>query len=263
MSNLGNIFLSRDALDSLSPPKNRLEPQYADAFHAWREKNDDSSRENLLHAITPAIDRTVQGIHGTDPNSMRLQGKILAMKAMDRYDPEQSSLETYLTHQLMPLRRTARQQMNVLGIPDRLLMASQQLEGAEIELQDELNRMPTTNELADKMHISAKQIERIRRMTHARNTGSVLTPDEEGTVGGNMEVARNLPVEYRHQYVLSALRNDPKSALIYEIDNGLNGRQSLSVTELADQLGLSPGAVSQRRNKIMEIVNNAEKEIYG
>jgi len=194
---------------------------------------------------------------------MKLQGKILAMKAMDRYDPEQSSLETYLTHQLMPLRRTARQQMNVLGIPDRLLMASQQLESAEIELQDELGRMPTTAELADRMCISTKQIERIRQTTHARNTGSYLMPEEEGTVGGNMEVARHLPIEYKHQYVLSALRNVPKSALIYEIDNGLNGRQRLSVTELANKLGLSPGAVSQRRNRITEIVNNAEKDIYG
>jgi RNA polymerase sigma-B factor len=263
MTHFGNIFLSRDDLDSLSAPKNRLEPQYADAYNTWREKNDDSSRENLLHVITPAIDRTVHGIHGSDQNYMKLQGKILAMKAMDRYDPEQSSLETYLAHQLMPLRRTARQQMNVLGIPDRLLMVSQQLGSTEIELQDELGRMPTTAELADKMHISTKQIERIRQMTYARNTGSFLTPDEEGTVGGNMEVARNLPAEYRHQYVLSALRSDPKSVLIYEIDNGLNGRQKLSVTELADKLGLSPGAVSQRRNRITEIVNNTEKEIYG
>jgi DNA-binding Lrp family transcriptional regulator len=63
--------------------------------------------------------------------------------------------------------------------------------------------------------------------------------------------------------VLSALRNDPRSALIYEIDNGLNGRQRLSVTELADMLKLSPGAVSQRRSKILEIVNKAERDIYG
>jgi len=28
MSNLGNIFLTRDDLNSLSAPKNRLEPQY-------------------------------------------------------------------------------------------------------------------------------------------------------------------------------------------------------------------------------------------
>ncbi|MCL2120187.1 MAG: hypothetical protein FWH27_17365, partial [Planctomycetaceae bacterium] len=192
MSDFGNIFLSRNDLDSLSVPKNRLEPQYADTYHVWREKKDDTSRENLLQTITPAIERTVRGIHGADPNYMKLQGKILAMKAMDRYDPEQSSLETYLTHQLMPLRRKARQQMNVLSIPDRLLMASQQLESAETELQDELGRMPTTLELSDRLHISAKQIERIRRMTHARNTGSYLTPDDEGTVGGNMEVARNL-----------------------------------------------------------------------
>ena len=262
-TSFGDIFLSRNDLDSLATPKNRLEPQYTLPYHAWREKKDDTSRENLLQAVTPFIERNIQGIRGADPNYLRLQGKILAMKAMDHYDPEQSSMETYLTHQLMPLRRKARQQMNVLGIPDRLLMASQQLESAETELQDELGRLPTTTELSDKLHISAKQIERIRRMTHARNTGSFLTPDDEGEVGGSQEVTRNLPAEYRHQYVLSALRNDPKSALIYEHDHGLHGRQRLPVTELAGRLGVSPGAVSQRRNRIAEIVNNAERDIYG
>jgi DNA-directed RNA polymerase specialized sigma subunit len=172
MSSFDNVFLSRGEIASLDQPKNRLEPQYAAAYTAWRDGKDDRSREDLLKAITPAIDRAVSGIHGADPNYMKLQGKLLAMQAMDRYNPEQSALETYLTHQLMPLRRTARQQMNVLGIPDRLLMASQQLESTETELQDELGRMPTTRELSDKLSISPKQIARMRRMTHARNTGS-------------------------------------------------------------------------------------------
>jgi hypothetical protein len=139
-SSFGNVFLSRGEIESLDQPKNRLEPQYAAALTAWRNGKDDRSRENLLRAITSAIDRAVSGIHGAYPNYMKLQDKLLAMKVMDRYNPEQSSLETYLTHQLMPLQRTARQQMNVLGIPDRLLMASQQLESTETELQDDLGR---------------------------------------------------------------------------------------------------------------------------
>ena len=47
------------------------------------------------------------------------------------------------------------------------------------------------------------------------------------------------------------------------LDHGLHGRRALSTGALARKLGLSPGAISQRRNKISEIVNNAEKTIYG
>lgn len=260
---LGNVFLSREDMDSLSVTPNRLEAEYADAYGAWKAKDDETTRDRLLSAITPVIDRNVRGIPGTDPNYMRLRGKILAINAMGHYDPKQSALETYLTHQLLPLRRTARQQMNVLGLPDRRLLASRELESAEIELQDELGRLPTTGELSDKLHISPKLIERIRQTSHARNSGRYLAPDEEGGSGDRPEVVRSLPEEYRHRYVLSALHNDPKSALIYEHDQSLHGRTPISTSELAAKLGLSPGAISQRRNRIMEIANNAEREIYG
>ena len=260
---LGNVFLSREDIDSLSTVPNRLEPEFADVYGAWKAKDDETTRDRLLMAMTPTIAQTVRDIPGADPNSMTIRGKILAMNAMNRYDPGKSSLGTFLTHQLLPLRRTARQQMNVLGLPDRLLQNSQQLESAETELQDELGRMPTTGELSDRLGVSMKQIERIRRSAHARNTGSYLTADEEGEVGSAGEVTRRLPEIYRHQYVFSALRNDPKSALIYEHDQSLHGRLPLSTSELAEKLGLSPGAISQRRNRIAEIANNAEREIYG
>ena len=216
-----------------------------------------------MTSLSPLIDRTVRNIGGSDPNYMRLRAKLLVLHSLPRYEPKGSSLETYMTHQLMPLRRAARQRMNVLGIPDRMLMAASQLESAEAELADSLGRNPTTSELSDKLHVSVRQIERIRRSSHARNTGSYAVAGEDGDMAGAPAVVQGLSEKYRHQYVLSALVNDPKSALIYEYDHGLHGRRALSTDALARKLGLSPGAISQRRNKISEIVNNAEKTIYG
>jgi len=112
------------------------------------------------------------------------------------------------------------------------------------------------------MRMSAKQIERIRRSNHARNTGSYDTPDEEGNIR-SPTVKRILPQQYLHEYVLSALEADPISSLIYENDMELNGRQTLSTNELAAKLRITPGAISQRRKRIMEIVNKAEGAIYG
>ncbi len=262
-TDLNNIFLSRADLNSLAEPVSRLEPAYKPVYDAWKQSDTDESRNAVLHAMTPLIDRTVKSVAGSDPNYMRIRAKLLVLNSLPKYDPKHSALETYMTHQLMPLRRTARQQMNILGLPDRMLVAATQLDGAELELSDELGRPPTTLELSDKMHISPKQIERLRRMTHARNTGSYAVADEEGQVGGAGAVSRNLSEQYRHQFVLSALQRDPKSALIYEHDNGLHGRAAISTADLAKKLGLSAGAISQRRNKIAEVVNNAEREIYG
>lgn len=259
---LGDVFLSRENLDELNRPKNRIEPEFEPVFNSWREKRDPDTTDQLLTAITPVIQQNVRTVGGADPLYMGIQGKLLAMRAMEKYDPARSSVATYLNRQLMPLRRTARKQVNILTIPDRVLIAAQQMEGAETELEDELGRAPTTTELADRMHISTKQIERIRRMSHARNTGSLAVPTEEGG-SNNPAVRRTLKDEYRHEYVMSALHNDPISQFIYECDNQLNGRRPLPVDKLAQKVGLTAGAVSQRRNKIGQIASGAERAIYG
>jgi len=150
--------------------------------------------------------------------------------------------------------------MNILGIPERIMLASQQMEGAEVELEDRLGRLPTTDELADHMGMSVKQIERIRRTGHAQNTGAYATPTEEGDLM-SPAVRRNIPQEYLHEFVFSALENDPISKFIYENDNGLHGRKVLSNQDLAKKLRLSTGAVSQRRKRILEIVNKAQDRI--
>jgi DNA-directed RNA polymerase specialized sigma subunit len=263
MPTFQNVFLTGSDLDSLSQPKpkNFLEPQYEPAFTAWSNDRSETNREALLQAISPVIANNVALVGNADKNYLTIQGKILAMKAMERYDPQKASVATYLSKQLFPLRRYARQQMNVLGMPERMMMASQRLESSELELEDVLGRSPTTDELADHMGLSVRQIERIRRGGHAKNTGSYDTPDEEGNIS-SPAVRRSLPQKYLHEYVLSALDSDPVSRYIYENDVGLHGRTTLSNQDLASKLRLSPGAVSQRRRKILEIVNKAEQRIY-
>jgi DNA-directed RNA polymerase specialized sigma subunit len=259
----GSPFLSLEDRESFSAPKEKLEQEYAEAYRNWKRKNTEENRNRMLAVLDPFLRQYVRSLPGTDPNYMAMQAKILAIRSLPGYDPSQGSLRTWLSRQLMPLRRTAREQMNILDVPERILLAAQQLESSELELQDDLGRLPTTEELADRLGVSARQIEKIRRSTHAGNTGSYLVPDEEGGAGGTPAVTRTLPDEYRHQYVLSALKSDPNAALIYEHDHGIGGRRPLSTEDLARLLHISPGSVSQRRSKIREIATLAERMIYG
>jgi len=61
--------------------------------------------------------------------------------------------------------------------------------------------------------------------------------------------------------VLSAFENDPISRFIYENDNELHGRKMLPNKDLAAKLKISAGAVSQRRKKILEVLNKAADRI--
>jgi RNA polymerase sigma-B factor len=257
-----NVFLTADDLKSVADtkPKTFLEPQHQAAYTSWREDNSDKNRAALLQSISPLIDYHVSTIGNADKNYLTIQGKILAMRAMEKYDPTKASLSTYLSGQLIPLRRYARQSMNILSVPERVMLASQQLEGAEVELEDTLGRSPTTDELADHLGMSTRQIEKIRRTNHAQNTGAYNTPSEDGSMR-SPAVKRSISQKYVHDFVLSALDADPISKFIYENDNGLHGRKILTNQELAAKLRLSPGAVSQRRKRILEILNKAQDRI--
>jgi DNA-directed RNA polymerase specialized sigma subunit len=256
-----NIFLTQDQIQSFSQPKNRLEPEYEPAFQKWKEHPDDQAAiDEMLKTLHPLIDRHVSAIPGGNQAYLRTQGKILALKSLSRYDPSRASLATYMSQQLMPLRRTSRQQMNLLGVPDRMMLLSGRVRQTETEFEDKHGRLPTMQELADKLHVSRKQIMRLNQSGHAHNTGSYAVPDEEGGVN-TPEVRRKLNDEYVDQYVLSGL--DDISATIYKHDNALYGKRRISTEALARKLHLSAGAISQRRNKISQLANTAERAIYG
>ena len=261
--NLSNVFLSRDNVAELNAPqkpKVRLEPEYAEPYYQWRKSPTEANRDQMLSKLSPIINQAVNQVSG-DRNYLTIRGKILAMQALDKYDPAASSLSTYLSHALLPLRRHARAQMNVLSVPERTMLLASQLESAEVELEDKLGRAPTTEELADHMKMSAAAIKRARQSQHAYNTGALDTPDEEGNVR-SVSVSRRIPEKYQHDYMLSRFSSDPVSAFIYENDFQLNGRKKMSTADLAKKLKITSGAVSQRRQKIYEALNTMQKYLY-
>jgi DNA-directed RNA polymerase specialized sigma subunit len=130
-------------------------------------------------------------------------------------------------------------------------------------LEEELGRMPTTKELSDRLGVSLKQIERARAMQYSLNSGAIGNEGANGESYSSPAVERRLPEMYRHEYVMSALHDDPISQIIYEMDNGLHGRQPTGIVEMAKQLKVSTSHISRARNRLSELANRAEKEIYG
>jgi DNA-directed RNA polymerase specialized sigma subunit len=260
---ISNIFLSREDIDSFNrPPESRLEEEYAPHYNAWKQKKTIENSDALIKQISPYVEKQIRGMMGENAsNYLNMKGKMLALKALDRYDPTQSSIKTYLSMQLQPLRRDAMQQTNILKVPQNLLQDVGRLESKELELEDELGRPPTSIELADRMGVSLKKINRMRQAISSQNTGAYLI---EGDTSSQLPVvSATMNEKYRHDFVMSALRNDPINQFIYETDNELNGRKPLNVVAMAKRLKVSPGLISQRRAKINEIVNTAERKIYG
>ena len=98
----------------------KLEPKYADAFALWQRNPTPTSTGTLLRLVQPDIDRGIFAHVGQSDPILRSKAKRMALRAIQSYDPSKAKLSTHIINQLQGLKRVARQQTQILPIPERL-----------------------------------------------------------------------------------------------------------------------------------------------
>lgn len=238
------------------PPKlpkiGQLEDSYTEPYQAWRNRPDPQTAGALLKAVTPDIDRGIVAHVGQDNPLLRSRARQLTLKAFQTYDPGKARLGTHIVNQLQGLKRISRQQSQVLSVPERIYLDQTHLHRQETELTDRLGREPTTQELADYSGISSRRIAKVRAYKQPLAEGSLmpLHPEED--------VADYLPaIRSDNQSIMEIVYGDldPINQTILEHSLGLHGRRVLSNKELAAQLRMTPGAVTQRKANIQRMLN--------
>jgi len=153
--------------------------------------------------------------------------------------------------QLQGLKRYARQQTAGISIPERVQLDRQYLDQQEEELRTELGRDPNVDELADRAKISAKRINYVRSTGRAVAEGQFVGPE------GPFQPAVEQPSTGAWQeFVYSDL--DPTNKKIMEWAVGMHGQPQLSNLEIARRLRLTPGAISQRKRNIQQILDQEQ-----
>ncbi len=241
----------------MAESKNLLEPEFAPHFQTWKLNPTPHAATGLLRALQPTIDKAI-GAHVGAPNPfLRSRAKQMALQAVGSYDPYRAKLSTHLFNQLQGLKRVARKQNQVIAVPERVALAQGQVLQAENELLDRLGRDPTTTELADYTGLSAKRLRQVRAapsnaMPEGYYEGMV---GEEGG-GGFSPAVQHDPTQAYLELVYSDL--DPSNQQIMEWTLGLHGRKKLSNQQIAAKLGLTPGAISQRKAAIQRMLDEQQ-----
>lgn len=228
--------------------RGQLEPDYTDAFGAWKQTPTPQTRGALVKKMQPIIDTALRSYVGEASPTMRTQAKLMAAKALDTYDPSIGSLRTHMLSQLQSLQRMATKSQQIISMPQRAALAAYQLQDVEARLADELGRDPSDMEIADRSGISLKRIAKIRAAMMPANTGRFV--DE---FGEEFAPASTIPGESRladAQRELLYHELSPIDQAIMDHTLGLHGRQVIGTSDLAKKLRLTPGAISQRKNKL-------------
>jgi DNA-directed RNA polymerase specialized sigma subunit len=231
----------------------QLEKDIADTFNAWKAGDSPTTRGALLRQVNPIIDTALYSYGGTAGSSIKGQAKMLALNAFKSYDPSRGTMKTHLLSQLQGLRRTAAKSQQIISIPERVALNRGHLTETTDRLRDELGRDPSDMELAAKTGLSLKRINYIRQAKPGTNTGSIF--DEEGDVYSppSLVPGNTDRTDAWAEMVYYDLSNIDRKIMEHTL--GMRGASVMSNGELAASLGVTPGAVSQRKAKIQQLLD--------
>ena len=232
-----------------------LEPDYQPAWDSWQKDQSPAGNAAFLKAIDPIVSKGVKYYAGGDPLASS-RGKLLALEAAKKYDPSKARLQSHILSHMQGLKRIDRDLHAVISVPERILQDSTKLREYNQELSDELGREPTDEELMDRYGISKARLAKIRTYQPGLSTGQAeaVNPEEGG-------VASRLPGDTRNEdlwldIVYQDLGTTDKKILEYSL--GLNGQPKLSNQEIAAKLGRSPGAITQRKVRIQQLLDQEQ-----
>lgn len=228
-----------------------LEPEFKDVYDTWKAAPSPETNTKLIGALEPVIQKGMQSYGVNDPVGYS-RARLMTLDAVRKYDPRRASLQSHILTNLQGLRRATTNQQNFVRIPERLAIESQRLHEAQQQLQDDLNRLPSDNELADHMGVPLKRLAQIRRARSGYAGSQVQSEDTQEDPSSRVP-GQSRAAELWTQIVYDDL--GPIDQKIMEHTLGLNGQDRLSNQEIAAKLGRSPGAITQRKLKIQQLLD--------
>lgn len=211
--------------------------------------------DTLLARIGPVIDRAAQANLSKPSPVMLGRARLLAMESLPKYDSS-TSLYTFLTGQLMPLRREAAASRTGVKVPRNLAQEKNTLKKISLELEDELGRSPSSSELADRAGISLEKLYKLNKLNLPQ-----IAEREYESPDGNTSTASDFAAIYDNDLWRQAVYHDlnPVNQIIMEHSLGMFGKPRLTNQDIAKLLRISPSAVTQRKAVIQAKLNQVER----
>lgn len=186
------------------------------------------------------------------------EGNVGLMNAVDRFDPEVGSrFSTYAGYWIdQAIRRAVQNSQQMIHIPSYLMEQIGHMRLAMRELEEQLNRPPSMQELAEHMEITdrkAKAILQAIKACSSRMHGS-SAGDGENTLSESLEDTRT-PAPFASVFTQSDAefvarmlnRITEREALVLKLRYGLNDRRGKRMTlkEIGEEVGLTRERVRQ------------------
>lgn len=224
-------------------------------YELWNKTKHPDAGAGLLKAMDSPIRAAARKYAGSDDPVTVAQARSLFVHAIPKYDPTRAGLATFADRHLQPLIRWKARKELPVRVPTLKARQISMLAQAEGELEDELGRSPSVDEIADHVGMPPRQIHQLRRLKFPVLSDQWST-DSQGDEP--MQMGDMAAQDDNDQLWLKTVYHSlgPQDQVILESSLGLYGAQKLSNVAIAKKLRISPGRVSQRRTRIQALLDS-------
>ncbi len=214
----------------------------------WKNWKSDSNKQTLtplMSAINPVIQKEVSrwATGSVSRPVLNIEAKKIALKAFETYDPKSAKLSTHVTNQLKGLSRIVYTHSNAARMPEHQTLKIGSYLNAKNELEEDLGREPTAQELSSSLKWSMKEVDRFRNELRSGLSTSKPTPPGFETYN---------PDEAFIDFVYNDLHDQDK--LVFEHTTGYGGNKILSAKTLMAKTGMTQGQISHSKRRITKMV---------
>lgn len=243
-------------MDSLlpKPTDDLLEPDFAPDYDTWKKDPTPDNNALMLKRLEPTIQGAIRTHVGASNPLLVSRARNMALSGLQSYDRSRGRLQNHLYNQLQGLKRVARQQSSVVAVPDRIAIDRYQVEDAARQLSNELGREPTDDELQDRTGLSTARLQKLNRYHPAIAEGAMSDRETGAAFEGGVQ--RRAPSLWGAM-IYNDL--DPYHKKVMEYALGWNGRRPIANQEIAAKLGRSPGAISQAKLRIQQMLDEEQE----
>ena len=237
-----------------------LTPQEEIQLAARIKKGDKRAREHMIKAnlrLVVKIARDYEGI-GLPLLDLISEGNIGLMKAVERFDPAKGGkLSTYGSWWIkQAIKRALANQSKTIRLPVHLVDKISKMRRMGLQLQEELGREPTDDELAESLQTTASRIAQMR-MASVRPT-SLDAPIGDDDSNSYSEVVQDenaeSPYEMLEDKTVTGMltemvtKLDPREATILRYRFGLDGGSERTLEEVGEKFNVTRERVRQIQN---------------
>ncbi|MAT04331.1 MAG: RNA polymerase sigma factor WhiG [Acidimicrobiaceae bacterium] len=232
------------------------DPDLAMHWTRWLNRKNAASRDHLIVHYSPLVKfvagRVGAGLpNSVDPGDLVSSGVFGLIDAIDRFDPERGfKFETFAAPRIRGAIYDGLRQLD--WVPRSVRSRAREVEKAISQLEHELGRSPTDDELAGKLHIGEEELARWLASIAATTIGPL---DRAVAAGYEPESVESSGMEHpvaalEDQELRDVMRDEIKRLPEREkLVLSLYYDEGLTLAEIGDVLGVTESRVSQIHTK--------------